>query len=892
MAFLALTAALVLGAWQAVSAQNFRAQGQAVALPVPLGTQFGAKGAKGAGGGRLTLPESDNLNRILEKANEFFIREKWEEGVNVLQDLLEGRALEIGPDHLDDPAYSVYSEDQRLYIPFTQFCQRLVCTLPLDGLEAYRLHNDAKAVEGLRKALGTLDTSQLGRLTDLYFASSSGPELVSLLADLSDLRGELERGLYLRDRLVTHYPGLPERRVRGLLLRQLHSLALLGESGRFDETWKQLIEKDPKASYRVAGELVPVDKLPDHPAFRIRGRDTEHRGAGGATSLASLSLYPLWEHHFVDKDPYEVHPKKNRGRTNVFFGTGQGGMEIPERKRFRPGATVLPLLLDGDESTVAVKDFDRLLVIDSVSGKLVFEELSGTSSRKAPRSNNMLRLRIAATDYGLHRVHRYGRRLYYTIENRVTNSARDFPYRNNLACFDLDRRELLWTTKSRNSRTGQRVFFQTPPVKYRDWLYAPVRKKRSFALARIDAETGDIDSVVNVHSGGTKYIRVPTMPPVVVGDLLVYSTNAGAVAAFGLPGLELRWLRRYETRTARQPEAKRIGRRTRSFGYQVSETPLRKWKPVPPILHKGRIVLTPIDSDAMLCIDVHSGKIDWILPRAEVGYRLASFQELVGRDGDRIYLVGNNMQCIDLVSGKRIWDQSLVAKYSNPPTGRGAVFGGYIYLPYGEELHRFRCSDGSYAGKLLLPPVRPGDAPRTEPLNLQIAGGMVYAIEDSMLRAFAVPEDLVASAHAPLERVRRLVAVGKLEDACTDLNGLLSNEKPLLSRDRAEQAGRELVRYSGELAKQVLDADGYEKATQVLDRCRDALSIARLQEDPRLILFRVELAESAGRDKELRALREKMLALSISAAMESGDESAPKGAQGTDGAPGKEKGER
>jgi outer membrane protein assembly factor BamB len=811
--------------------------------------------------GTLLLPESANLNRILGRAADFFARDQWEEGCEVLQDLLEGRAIEAGPEQLDDPAYSVYSEDLRLYIPFTRYCQRLLCTLPPEGLEVYRLRVDAKAKEALNAARETMDVGALARAVELYFATSHGPELVMLLAELATLRAEIERALHLRSRLLIDYPDLSEELRRSIRIRQLHGLALLGEGAAFAEEHARLLALEPEGSTRIAGELVPFDKLPEHPAFRIRESYERRDAVAAELPLGTLQLMPLWEFELNDQDPYGISHKKSNNN-NVFFSSSRGGLEVPARKSFRPGLRLLPAVEKGEKPILVFKDHDRLVVLDAVSGKLTHEALVGTSrDRSSSGGNRTLHVRTGATDYGTFAVTREGDRIYFTIENRVqqgTSSAH--PYRNRLVCYDLAAGKPVWITEQ-NPGSGERLFFQTPPVRYRDRLYAPVRKGQAFCIASLDADSGEVLSVVNVHSGGTTFVRVPAQRPQILGDMLLHSTNAGAVAAFRLPDLELRWLRRYETRTPHQPPKKQRKITMRGFGYRVQERNLDQWKPVRPIAHRGRIVIAPVDSDALLCLDAQTGAMRWMLPRLERGYRNSEFEELVGVDGDRLYIAGVHLQCIDIVSGKRLWEKALSTWMGAGRQGRGLLHGGRIYLPDQGEVHCFAAESGEHLGKVALVPIVTGEKAPSEPVNLEISGGILFAATDDRVRAYAVPEDLIVGAVSGLEKVRRMVAVHRVVGAIEELRHLLVQR--VMQGEELRHAKELLVRLTGEVAEGELDERGAEAAFATLDRCEETLRKAGLDADPRLLLFRMELSERLGRDAEVLELRERLLSTPI-----------------------------
>ncbi|PIE23843.1 MAG: hypothetical protein CSA62_05455 [Planctomycetota bacterium] len=811
--------------------------------------------------GTLLLPESANLNRILDRVSDFFARDQWEQGCEVLQDLLEGRAVEVGPEKLDDPAYSVYSENLRLYVPFTRYCQRLLSRLPAEGLEVYRLRFDARAKEALDAARANDDIEALARAVEVFFASSYGPELVLLLADLVTLRGEIERALYLRERLLLDYPDLSDAQKRWARLRQLHGLALLGEKARFDKQYQDLLAQEPGGAVRVNGELVPFAQIKDHPAFRLRSGGERRGDDREELPLSSLKLFPLWDFALTDQDPYGLRKKTLDEDRRVFWGSPfSAGMVVPKRKTFRPGLRLLSGQLGEGRSALMFKDKDRLVVLDAVSGMLVREHLVSGSRTRSAKNEGQLHARLASTDYGTSAVVRDGDRLYFTVENRVLQDGNRYPYRNRLACFDLKKNATLWVTANPPG-TQERIFFQTPPVRYRDRLYAPVRKGRSFRIASLDADTGELLATVTVHSGGTRLLRVPVQRPRIVGDLLVHASNAGAIVAFRLPDLKLCWLRRYETRTPHQqvPRPRRV--QMRGFGYRVQTVALEHWKPVRPIVQRDRVIVAPLDGDALLCLSVQTGKVQWLLPRKEVGYRRSEFDELIGPVDGRVFLVGSHLQCVSAVSGKRLWEKSLESYFEGRHQGRGVVHGGRIYLPDNGWVHVFSADTGEHQARLLLSPISTQKASLSDPVNLTVHGGMLFAASDDRIRAYAVPDDLVANSKSEYDRVRRMVAVQRIVAATEALRALLVQR--VLAGDSLIRARDLFVRLSGELAGSELESRGAELAFQVLNDCEQVLRKAGLRPDPRLLLFRIELSERLGRMKDVWRLRESLLSMPI-----------------------------
>jgi len=855
-----------------------------VVRQVGIGGVFGPSGKatdEDQTSGSMLLPESASLNRILERATDFFAREKWEDGTVILQGLLEGRLrvaqIELTEEQLDDPERSVYSASGRLYMPFAQYCQQLLCRLPAEGLEAYRLLTDAKARDALAECKSTLDIEGLTRLVDLYFATSYGPEIVASLADLHRLRGNLPEATHLRQRLLDMYPDLDDSRIRSLLLHQVHDFALLGDEERYGQAYKALTDRDPDATYRIRGELVSVAKLPENPAFRLRdgagyGRPRESiAGSASEHGLTGTDLEPLWVFKFTDDDPYGLRPKQNKNQSRI-FSWGRAMILFPNPKSFLPGTTASTLVRNGRRA-VLVKDHDQLVMIDLLSGMEVgrLDSLGRSTDRINQQYN--VRARTPVTDIGLQRINEHRGFLYFTTQNKTPTQQQSgrFPFTNKFVRYDpVTGAADLYPTESK-----KRLFFQTPPIGYRDWLYAPVRSDQAYCLARIEADTGKVMQVVTVHSGGSPFLRVPAVPPVRVGHQLVYMTNAGAVASYSLPDLKLQWLRVYETHTPHQRPVRRP-RTTRGYGVQTR--PLTRWKPILPLVFGGRVILAPTDSDALLCLNLHSGEVLWTLPRIERdGLRSEDFHGVPGTYHQFAYLTGDYLQCIDMVTGRRLWEVPLdqgahVPVIGSQQRGRGIVAAGSVYLPFSEGVARFSCEDGSLQGVMKFPPFGEGDKRLKGPLNLLMKDSVLLAMTDSKVVAFTVPEDMVALARSGMDRVRRFVAAGRIRKAVdylafciagTDADQSISNWKP---KDRRAGLGM-FVRLSGEVAEGIRGNKPTKaqlgKALEVLDRCTSVLEKAKLPVDPRLILFRIELLAGTEHEAEIRDLREKLTTLSL-----------------------------
>jgi hypothetical protein len=182
-------------------------------------------------------------------------------------------------------------------------------------------------------------------------------------------------------------------------------------------------------------------------------------------------------------------------------------------------------------------------------------------------------------------------------------------------------------------------------------------------------------------------------------------------------------------------------------------------------------------------------------------------------------------------------------------------------LPDQGEVHCFAAESGEHLGKVALVPIVTGEKAPSEPVNLEISGGILFAATDDRVRAYAVPEDLIVGAVSGLEKVRRMVAVHRVVGAIEELRHLLVQR--VMQGEELRHAKELLVRLTGEVAEGELDERGAEAAFATLDRCEETLRKAGLDADPRLLLFRMELSERLGRDAEVLELRERLLSTPI-----------------------------
>ena len=243
---------------------------------------------------------------------------------------------------------------------------------------------------------------------------------------------------------------------------------------------------------------------------------------------------------------------------------------------------------------------------------------SAAPARLSVAANNQLHARLASTDYGTFAVVRDGDRLYFTVENRVQQGGNTHPFRNRLACYDLvERQDPLGYRQQPRQRGEALLPDATGPLPQSALRAGPQ------GAGVLHSQSGcchgrKCSRPSTSTPGGTTLVRVLGAAPdrrrrsAPARDQCGRGGRVPAARSRDAPGL-----RRYETRTPHQPAAKARKITMRGFGYRVQTVQLEKWKPLRPIVHRGRIIVAPIDSDALVCLSAQTGKVEWMLPRSE-----------------------------------------------------------------------------------------------------------------------------------------------------------------------------------------------------------------------------------------------------------------------------------
>ncbi|MFW5692976.1 MAG: PQQ-binding-like beta-propeller repeat protein, partial [Thermoguttaceae bacterium] len=168
--------------------------------------------------------------------------------------------------------------------------------------------------------------------------------------------------------------------------------------------------------------------------------------------------------------------------------------------------------------------------------------------------------------------------------------------------------------------------------------------------------------------------RLSGLSPSYADGILVCPTSAGAVVAVDLATRSLLWGYRYGQSAGSHHRGPFFAVQ---FGVAVqSQSPALRWVDANPMVVDGRVLVTPVESDLLHCLDLADGRPLWSAAREEDLY-VACVHEgkvvLVGRD---------RVRALSLDDGEPAWDGRILEfPEGGIPSGHGLYTGNQYLLP-------------------------------------------------------------------------------------------------------------------------------------------------------------------------------------------------------------------
>lgn len=271
---------------------------------------------------------------------------------------------------------------------------------------------------------------------------------------------------------------------------------------------------------------------------------------------------------------------------------------------------------------------------------------------------------------------------------------------NTLSAYDVaDRGTLRWRLPARNGPVGDEAglpaastaWYLGAPLPVGEQLLVLVEEKGEIRLDVLDANSGllewsqpfaEVDEERAIDNRDSHARRLAGLSPALAEGVLICPTGAGAVVAIDLATRTLLWAHEYpQPRQADAmvlPNGMRVARNGAvggGFGGDGGrEQRGGHWLDSAPILAGGRVLLTPGESQELLCLDLRRGTTVWRLPRKDRLY-------VAGVVAGRAIVVGRRgVEALDLGNGRVVWQRPLVADHGSP-SGRGILTATRLFLP-------------------------------------------------------------------------------------------------------------------------------------------------------------------------------------------------------------------
>ena len=156
--------------------------------------------------------------------------------------------------------------------------------------------------------------------------------------------------------------------------------------------------------------------------------------------------------------------------------------------------------------------------------------------------------------------------------------------------------------------------------------------------------------------------RLSGASPSYADGVLVCPTSTGAVVAVDLATRSLLWGYRYDRQSSSSMQANMLLMQMRLMGYHTA-SPTGHWLDASVSIAGGRVLLTPLESDALHCLNLADGKLLWKLDRQDELYVACVHR-------DNVVLVGPND--VRAVSMSETTEQTKTVQI-DPVDGSGGV---------------------------------------------------------------------------------------------------------------------------------------------------------------------------------------------------------------------------
>lgn len=696
--------------------------------------------------------------------------------------------------------------------------EQLFMQAPAEFRSEYSDQLQPRAINAMKSAIEAGSVRQLEATIDRYvFTRAAGSGLQSLLR-LRESRGEfLEAALqWNRFRRITGL-STPESRMRSAMLWWLG-----GASEDAVDELRSLARLAGGNAISVAGRKLTIPTPDDNLTswlsenFHSSGRQTEFWGQpdGNARRAAIESLGPSvpeqkWTASVFASEMAEIiNPEFTSLLQQLAADVHRrSGQELQLGNTVLPVST--PVIVD---DLLIYRGIANLRAVNRLTGERVWEsggvdrELNGAAEKWAELSeeNGIARDYIRAElvprlFHHLVRTNVAGQlstdgNLVYAIEETSAatwqmdlgdSAPRDSPgLANYLRVYDARTgilRGQAGGSRSSGNLTGpvnplRGMYFLGAPLVLGSRIYVLAESGQGIFLLQLSASSLHPEiagAELDLRPERSQLLFDPTFPleqhpvrkycgimPSFAHGLLICGTSDEHIVAVSAEDHSVRWIYRYEGNVSTVEMGGQFPVLRNGINYESSRlVDLRsRWVNSAPVIHNGRIFLTPRDSDRLICLDLETGRELWTRPRG-TNHSVAAARE------DKIVLVGRaGVAALDPVDGRTLWSTALDGGFV---CGNAATSETALQIPMSSRsIVTVSLKDGR---QLLSQPMPSGETPG----NLIAMAGDIYS--QSLTQVVRMgpqhqPDELIAGINGSLLNGDVAQATDLLTKAVDDSN--------------------------------------------------------------------------------------------------------------------------
>ncbi len=661
---------------------------------------------------RVLVTAPREYQRVLDLAQRDLDNEEYASAIERLERLLHGEADES----LKEDFFVGSANSARFESSLRSRAEKMLANLPPKARELYELQFGADARLALDTALNEFDVTKLSAVRRRYSATEAGM-LATMILGRHYLNAQRPMAALMCFKQL--YASEVSRTRYGAELSLLLAIAARrsGQEVLASKTLVELKEANPDATYQFDGQQTKlfasdgdaidwldklIGRMSDGTTIPISDWLT-HRGNNqrNAESTGSMPLLNfLWEVN-ITTNPRDIEYVREMREASM-----QGAEPLVP--------SIQPLVT---ANTAFIRGPRRLVAVDIKTGKRIWDfvwhrqsvDIASAQSESNRRQQVRYRLLEDAV-YG--RLASDGELLFLVGQPRTNqNNYQTFqpngigvqfgqstPSSNQpnlLIALDIAAEgKYRWKV---GGRTGEQepalagLFFLGPPIAVDDELYVIGDRNNEIGLYALDRATGKLKwSQQLAHSTPRarytyfSHRRRAGAVPSYANGVLVCPTSSGAIVAVDVASRSLLWGYQYPIDMNRRPPSR-----------NSSSTTWGKWLDSSVTISAGKVVVTPVESSYMHCLNLADGKSVWTTPvkRADQ-LHVASVHDGI------VCVVGKHaMTGFNLDSGKQEWNTSINIRdrndgVKNLPAGFGFRSGDHYFLPTNDGILKVHVATG------------------------------------------------------------------------------------------------------------------------------------------------------------------------------------------------------